>query len=130
MEARLIKQAIKYGIVGAGNTLLSLCVIWVMMKVLGYSAVASNITGYAAGILNSFVWNKRWTFKSSDTWAGSAIRFGLVFGICYALQLGLLLYLDRHLSLDPYYNQVIAMIFYTAINFLMNKYFTFKEQKG
>jgi putative flippase GtrA len=130
MEARLIRQAIKYGIVGIGNTLLSLCVIWVMMKILGYPAVASNITGYAAGILNSFVWNKRWTFKSSDTWTGSAIRFGFVFGICYMLQLGLLLYLDRYLPIDPYYNQVIAMIFYTAVNFLMNKYFTFKEQKG
>jgi putative flippase GtrA len=130
MEAGLIRQAVKYGIVGIANTLITLSVIWVMMKVLGYSPVASNITGYAAGLLNSFILNKRWTFRSSDTWTGSAIRFGLVFGVCYALQLGLLLYLGRYLSIDPYYNQIIAMIFYTAINFLMNKYFTFKEQKG
>ncbi|MDR1558028.1 MAG: GtrA family protein [Tannerellaceae bacterium] len=130
MEAKLIKQAIKYGIVGVSNTLLSLCVIWVMMKVLGYSDIVSNITGYIAGIINSFIWNKQWTFRSPDTWIGSALRFGGVFGICYAMQLGLLLYLNGHLSIDPYYNQVIAMLFYTAINFLMNKYFTFKEQKG
>jgi putative flippase GtrA len=130
MEVKLIKQAIKYGIVGVGNTLLSLCVIWVMMKILGYPDIVSNIAGYAAGILNSFIWNKQWTFRCSDTWLGSAIRFGFVFGICYLLQLGLLVYLNSHLSIDPYYNQVIAMIFYTVINFLMNKYFTFKEQKG
>jgi putative flippase GtrA len=130
METKLIRQAIKYAIVGVSNTAVSLCVIWVMMKALGCSDVTSNITGYIAGLLNSFIWNKQWTFKSSDAWVGSAIRFGLVFGICYVLQLGLLLYLKRHLSIDPFYNQVLAMIFYTAINFLMNKYFTFKEQKG
>jgi putative flippase GtrA len=130
MEKKLIRQAIKYGIVGAGNTLLSLCVIWVMMKALGYSDVVSNIAGYAAGLLNSFIWNRQWTFKSSDPWMGSALRFGFVFGLCYLLQLGALVYLNGHLSIDPYYNQIIAMICYTAVNFLMNKYFTFKKQNG
>jgi putative flippase GtrA len=131
MKVKIIEQAVKYGIVGVVNTLLSLLVIWVMMKV-GYSAVVSNATGYAAGVLNSFFWNRQWTFRSSDAWLGSAVRFALVFGVCYLLQLGLLLYLDAHLSIDnnKYYNQVIAMVFYTVINFLMNKYFTFKEQKG
>lgn len=130
METKLIRQIIKYGIVGVSNTLLSLFVIWIMMKVLGYSDIVSNIAGYAAGFLNSFIWNKQWTFRSPDAWLGSALRFGFVFGFCYLLQLGLLVYLDSHLSTDPYYNQVIAMIFYTVVNFLMNKYFTFKEQKG
>jgi putative flippase GtrA len=130
METRILRQAVKYSIVGVGNTLLSLFIIWIMMKVFGCSAIASNVTGYAAGVLNSFIWNRRWTFGSSDAWIWSAIRFALVFGVCYLMQLGLLIYLDAHLPIDPYYNQVIAMIFYTCINFLMNKYFTFKKQKG
>ncbi|OAV66275.1 GtrA-like protein [Bacteroidales bacterium Barb6] len=121
-----IKQAVKYGIVGVSNTLITAGVIWVMMKVAGFPDVVSNITGYVAGVLNSFIWNKQWTFKSSDSWVSSGIRFGAVFGICYLLQLGVLLLLNRHLAIDPYYNQLIAMAFYTVINFLMNKYFTFK----
>lgn len=125
-----IKQAIKYGIVGISNTLITAIVIWVMMKIFGCSAVLSNMAGYVAGVLNSFVLNKQWTFKSSDSWVSSAIRFGVVFGICYLLQLGLLLYLNKYLSIDQYYNQLIAMVFYTVINFLMNKFYTFKEQKG
>jgi putative flippase GtrA len=130
METKILKQAVKYGVVGVGNTLLSLFIIWIMMKVLGYSGIVSNVAGYAAGVLNSFIWNKQWTFKSSDAWAGSAIRFGIVFGVCYLLQLGILIHLNANLSIDPYYNQVIAMVFYTVANFLMNKYFTFKRQKG
>lgn len=122
-----VKQAIKYGIVGVGNTVITAVVIWVMMKGLGCSDVVSNIVGYAAGVVNSFIWNKQWTFRASDAgWVASAVRFGVVFGVCYLLQLGLMLYLQRHLAIDPYYNQLIAMAFYTVINFVMNKFYTFK----
>lgn len=122
-----VKQAIKYGIVGVSNTLITMAVIWVMMKLLGYSDVTSNAVGYIAGVVNSFIWNKQWTFKSKGRWVSSAVRFGIVFGICYFLQLGLVvLLLNKYLPIDPYYNHLIGMVFYTAINFLMNKYFTFK----
>ncbi|MDL2244001.1 GtrA family protein [Parabacteroides sp. OttesenSCG-928-J18] len=122
-----IKQALKYGVVGVSNTLITAVVIWVMMKVFGISDVVSNITGYVAGVLNSFILNKQWTFRSTQGWLVSAVRFGAVFGVCYLLQLGLLLYLNRTLTIDPYYNQLIAMVFYTVINFIMNKYITFKS---
>lgn len=121
-----VKQAIKYGVVGVSNTLITAIVIWIMMKLLGFSDVVSNIVGYIAGVLNSFIWNKQWTFQSSAGWISSAVRFGIVFGICYLLQLGLLIYLNKHLSIDPYYNQLLAMAFYTVINFIMNKFYTFK----
>lgn len=121
-----VKQAIKYGIVGISNTVITALVIWIMMKLFGCSDVVSNIVGYVAGVLNSFVWNKQWTFQSSADWLPSAIRFGVVFGVCYLMQLGLLMYLNAHLSIDPYYNQLLAMAFYTVINFVMNKFYTFK----
>lgn len=123
----IIKQAIKYGFVGLGNTLITAVVIWVMMKVFGVSDVLSNIIGYAAGVINSFIWNKKWTFKSSVSWTAGAVKFGVVFAICYLLQLGLLLYLNKTLTIDSYYNQLIAMAFYTVINFVMNKFYTFKS---
>lgn len=122
-----VRQAIKYGVVGIGNTVITAVVIWIMMKGLGCSDVVSNGVGYGAGVLNSFIWNRQWTFRSSVGWVGGAIRFGVVFGICYLLQLALLVYvLNPHLPIDPYYNQLIAMAFYTVINFLMNKFYTFK----
>ena len=122
-----VKQAFKYGIVGISNTVITAIVIWIMMKLFGCSDVVSNIVGYVAGVLNSFIWNRQWTFHSSVCWFSSAVRFGLVFCICYLLQLGFLLYvLNPYLSIDPYYNQLIAMLFYTVINFVMNKLYTFK----
>ena len=52
-----IKQAIKYGVVGLSNTLITMIVIWVMMKLFGCREGLSNLTGYVVGILNSFIWN-------------------------------------------------------------------------
>lgn len=124
-----IRQAAKYGLVGVGNTLVTMLVIWLMLKPGGFSDLVSNVTGYAAGIVNSFFWNKQWTFRSRDSWAGSALRFASAFILCYLLQLGLLFWLKAHLAIDAYYNHLLAMAFYTVINFLMNKYYTFKDQK-
>lgn len=124
---KTVRQAIKYGIVGVSNTLITALVIWVMMKGLHCSDVLSNVVGYIAGVVNSFIWNKQWTFQIQVGWVKSAVRFGLVFGICYFLQLGCLFLLNAWLPIDPYYNQLIAMVFYTVINFIFNKVYTFKE---
>lgn len=122
-----VKQAIKYGIVGIGNTLITMAVIWVMMKLFGCREGLSNLTGYVAGLLNSFLWNKQWTFKgSSSGWRRSAVRFAVAFGVCYLLQYGLVVWLNARLPIDHYYNHLIGMVFYTVLNFVLNKFYTFK----
>ena len=124
---KTIQQAIKYGIVGVSNTLITMLVIWLMMKLLSCPEGISNLTGYIAGLLNSFIWNKQWTFKESAAgWFRSAWRFLVAFVICYVLQYGLILLLNAKLTIDHYYNHLIAMLFYTVLNFLINKFFTFK----
>ncbi len=126
---KTLTEIIKYGIVGISNTVVTAVVIWVLLKGLGCSDVISNIIGYVAGVVNSFIWNKRWTFQSKDSWEKSAVRFGIAFGICYLFQLVFLMYLNRVLPIDPYYNQLIAMVFYTALNFLFNKYYAFRKEE-
>ena len=50
-----VKQAIKYGIVGVSNTVITAVVIWIMMKLFGCSDVVSNMVGYVAGDRKSVV---------------------------------------------------------------------------
>jgi len=141
---KIFEQALKFGVVGLGNTLLTLFIIWMMTETFGYSAIPSNITGYAIGIISSYVFNKQWTFKSSIGWKKSAIRFFLVCAICYLVQFAVLLFLGRFYPDNPplyaffkpvleifkispsYYIHIFAMVFYTLLNFLFNKFYTFK----
>jgi putative flippase GtrA len=140
---KTLKQSLKFGAVGAVNTLLTLVIIRVMTYT-GSSQELANVTGYAAGLVNSYFWNRLWTFRSREGWRRSAVRFLGVFGVCYVLQFIVLFLLNRicpehpplygffsplwqTVPVDPlFYNQILAMLFYTALNFIINKYYTFK----
>ena len=141
-------QALKYGIIGVINTLLTAIVIWLMMHpifqtdkmgfVPAIIITISNITGYIVGLINSFVFNRIWTFKSKNKWKGEFIRFVKAFLICYIPQLILVnllntytnILIDLKLFVINHADtcQLIGIVFYTSFNFLINKYYTFKQR--
>ena len=84
----LRRQVLSYGMVGVANTLLTALVITVL-TLLGAHPVPANIAGYAAGLLNSFILNRRFTFRSEG--GGARTPFLTSFGISYALNLAALL---------------------------------------
>ena len=51
-------QLVKYMLIGASNTLITFIVFVVLNSFLGVNFYVSNIIGYIAGVVNSFVWNK------------------------------------------------------------------------
>lgn len=124
--SRILRQLIKYGLVGVLNTIITISIIFVFMKLLNVSYILSNAVGYLFGFVNSFILNKIWTFKSKKSIGRESFFFVLIFVICYLFQLLLLVILKEKLQIKPEYAQIIAMGFYTVINFLGNKYITFK----
>ena len=121
-------QASKYALVGLGNTLLTFVVYFLLTEIFALSPGLANPIGYAVGLVNSFVWNRRWTFGHSGAWIGSAVRFLAVFAVCFAVQYALCNYLDSRLPwVKHYYNFIIAMIVYNVLFFLANKYIIFKS---
>lgn len=126
--ARMFGQMIKYGLVGVINTLITAVIIFTLMNGLGVSYQISNAIGYVAGFFNSFILNKLWTFKTSQTSTVSQfIKFAAVFAVCYLIQLGLVIILVEKLSISKNLSQLAGMVFYTLIGFLFNKLFTFKD---
>jgi putative flippase GtrA len=144
---QFILQACKYGVVGVANTLLTAVVIWVLMRLLAplqsepLAITLSNIAGYIAGLINSFVWNRKWTFRSQANWKTDFLKFIAAFLACYIPQLILVMLLNQYAKLPAlhlhalaiettlspaYLCQLIGIVFYTALNFLSNKYYTFK----
>lgn len=147
-----IVQALKYGVVGVMNTLITAVAIWIMMHfVFGIKgdsdastlAVSiSNVVGYVLGLINSFFWNRSWTFKSKKKWRTDLWKFIVSFLICFLPQLLLVNLLNTYVNLSSiqftllgreflmsfaYVCQLIGIVFYTVMNFLCNKYFTFRK---
>ena len=122
-----ILQFVKFGIVGIANTLLTALTIWLLLKVFHYSDYLANIIGYIVGLTNSFVWNRRWTFKHTENFKVTILKFIVIFAISYLFQLGNLYVLLHFTSIDSYVCQLLSIVVYTSINFLLNKYYTFKD---
>lgn len=121
-------QMIKYGLVGVMNTIITGIILFVLMNGFGVSYPISNAFGYVAGFFNSFIMNKLWTFKGSQTSSiKQFIRFTVVFALCYIIQLGLVVFLVEILVVNENLAQLIGMVFYTLFGFLLNKFFTFKK---
>lgn len=146
MNRNFLLQATKYGIIGIINTLLTAVTIWIMMHWVFQSGKAenvsspvmiiSNIAGYIVGLVNSFVWNRTWTFHSKNRWGKEFIKFIIAFLLCYIPQALLVYLLNKHtgfridilhLTISHGYTcQLTGIVFYTALNFLLNKYYTFR----
>ncbi len=63
-------SVVRFGVVGVSNTLLGYSVFRGAHRVL--PAAASQALSYLVGMLWSYYWNRRWTFKSQDNVASEA----------------------------------------------------------
>lgn len=133
-------QFAKFIMVGVMNTALTLVVIYVCKSFLEINEYVSNLIGYVAGVINSFLWNKNWVFKAKDHLLRQAAAFLIGFGCCYGLQL-LIVYLivehtvygDMMWTIEGFtfsgygVATLVGMAVYTVANFVFNRVVTFRH---
>lgn len=132
-------QFIRYALVGVINTLVTFGVIFICKSLLGINPWVSNALGYVAGIVNSFVWNKRWVFRTSGNYAREATAFACGAAVCYLVQLGAVwalfnltplrgwMYTIAGFTLSGYgLATVIGNVVYTVAYYIYNKLVTFR----
>jgi putative flippase GtrA len=73
-------QLARFALVGIVNTLIDVAVWASLYGRVGSPILIANSAGYAAGLLNSYVMNRRWTFRERRGTAGLGrfLRFALV----------------------------------------------------
>lgn len=124
-ESVLLRQFVKFCVVGALNTAVTIVVIFTLMRALQVNYLISNMVGYVLGLVNSFFWNKRWTFRSSGPVARESAAFLMVFLASYLVQLGGLVLLKETLYVGVDIAQILSMVLFSLVNFLGNKYISF-----
>lgn len=139
IDRKTALQIIKYGLVGVFNTLLTLATIYICKSLIGISPMVSNVIGYIVGLINSFIWNKNWVFRSDKGYTREAVKFAVGFGACFALQFVIVYTLSYHSALGTMLWHIgpiaisgygvatlIGMVFYTVASFLYNRFVTFR----
>ena len=119
-------QIIRFIIVGTLNALIMCFVVWLMMEVLHFNYRKANVIAYVVAQVNNFLWSKYWVFSSKEKkFFKEGILFLLAFGCAYVSQFSVLLCMVELGGLNEYLAQFIGLFVYGAVNFLMNKKFTF-----
>ncbi|MCW3017781.1 MAG: GtrA family protein [Solirubrobacterales bacterium] len=125
-NAPVLVQFVKFGIVGVSNTLLTLVLYTVLLKVFGVWYLAASAIGFIAGATNGFLLNRRWTFRDHVGDAFTPLRWAIVQGAGLGVDEAMLYLLVHDAKLDKLLAQVCATAVVTVTTFFVNRAWTFR----
>ena len=127
---------IRFLLIGVVNTCIGFSLILLLLNVFGLSYWFSTFIGNSIGAIISYTLNKIFTFKSNVSNRKGIIIFILVIFGSYIIsyQLGYKIIHDSNVfNLDLYkdeFSVLLAAILYTVLNYLGQRYFTFRQVEG
>ena len=132
---RVAGQVVRFGLVGVLNTLVDFGTFNLLAYVVGVPVLIAYPISVAAGIVNSFVWNKHWTFSAGDTgrWSREAAVFvavsigGLLINYAGFVVLHFLIGDTSQLvvNLEKLAASIVSMVW----NFLGYRFFAFRAHR-
>jgi putative flippase GtrA len=124
LSNRTIMQFVIFCVIGVSNTIVQLGVYYLLLSFNVYYLV-SNIIAFFFSVMNSYIWNKKFTFKEKRITKLTILKIYLSYGITTLLSTGLLYLLVSIIGLNKYISPIINIAVITVINFLLQKYFVF-----
>ncbi|SEU03197.1 GtrA family protein [Variovorax sp. OV084] len=122
-----MRQLLRFAVVGVLNTVVGYAVIFACMYLAGLSPVASNIAGYACGLVVSYTLNRTFTFRSAAGKKREIVRFLSIFMAAYLANIGVLMLLIDHAGMHKGWAQLVAGAVYTGLFYVFSKYYVFAE---
>lgn len=119
-------QAIRYAVVGIVSN-LALYVLYLALTAFGVGPKSAMSGLYLLGMLQTFIFNKRWTFSHDGAYHGSFIRYVLSYTLGYLLNLAALLILVDWVLWPHQIVQGVMILILAAMLFLLQKYWVFAK---
>lgn len=128
MNLRAASQFLRYAVVGlASNAVLYLA--YLSLTQIGIGSKLAMTLLYVVGVAQTFIFNKRWTFKHQGAQTRTFVRYCIAYGIGYLFNLLSLFVLVDRLG---YPHRIVQglLIFATAVLlFLLQKFWVFNFKK-
>ena len=124
MRKILGRDAIRFAGVGAINTMIGVGTIFLLKSTVGMTDVGANFIGYMFGLVFSFLMNKRWTFGHTADSHFALLRFFVVFGISYVLNIVTVVTAIR-LGINDYAAHLMGIPVYSGTFYLGCRHFAF-----
>lgn len=127
----IVRQFIKFAMVGVVNTTIDFGVYALALLWLDWHYLIANALAFVAAATNSYILNRRWTFRSQDPqWRRQASKYFTVLAIGFGLNEVLLYYFVEHGGLGEILGKAVAIVIVLFWNFSANKLWTFSKPKN
>ena len=127
-----LKSLLRFGVVGCSNTLVDFGVFTILRAILDIYYLWCQVIGYSAGVLNSFIFNKIWTFESKTSRFQTSMQFGrFIFVNLVSLGVSLLglRLLSGYWQVNVYLSKVVVTILAQIVNYSGYRFWVFSERK-
>ncbi|BCZ45418.1 hypothetical protein psyc5s11_14850 [Clostridium gelidum] len=95
----------RFSIVGVLNTLIDFVTFTIINSWFGINYTTSQMSGYSVGVVNSYIFNKNWTFEDKDAnkkIVHEFLKFILTIHSPYIIQ-SLIYYVKKNMTETVYY---------------------------
>ena len=124
----LLWQFIKFGIIGASNTIVSTSIYYLFIWMDPKLYFVGNVVGWIVSVFNSFYWNNRFVFtKSEFSWGQKLLRTYLAYGGSFLVGSITLVVLVSVLGVSEWLAPWINIVITIPLNFILNKFWAFKS---
>lgn len=117
-------QLIRFGIVGVASNALGF-VWYLLLTWLGIGPKTAMSVLFLIGTLQTFVFNKRWSFQYGGTDRLVLVRYLAAYGAGYLLNLAMLIVLVDYAGYPHVAVQAVMIIMVAAMMFLLQKFWVF-----
>jgi putative flippase GtrA len=133
------KRMLIFLLIGAGNALLTILLMYGMFELLHYGYWISSAIAFTICSVISFILNRKYTFKNKDAVWLTAIKFALVIAVCYFIAYWVAQPITEEVFtiIGVELNQadiqrialLVGQIVFTGMNYLGQRFFAFSNRR-
>ena len=121
-------REVRFLFVGVINTIVGFGVFAIFVA-LGLPYLIANTFSTIIGVLNSYLWNRFFTFKSKNRALDEIIRFSFVYFVSYCFGLLFLWVIVGKMGVNTYFAGALNIFVTMLISWFGHKNFSFKAKK-
>jgi putative flippase GtrA len=123
------QQLVRYGIVGLVSNAV-LYGAYLLLSAAGVGHKASMTSVYCAGVLGTFLFNRRWTFAHTGAIPGAMFRYIATYAIGYVFNVVSLAVMVDYAGLPHQWVMLVLVFACAGIIFLLQRYWCFPTRRA
>jgi len=128
IQKLLTRKEFRFLIVGGINTVVGYGAYAIFISI-GIQYLIANIMSTIIGVINSYLWNRFFTFKSKGKALGEIMRFSLVYLTSFCCSTLFLYLIVGRFGMNTYIAGALNIVVTTIISWVGHKNFSFKVKE-